>query len=423
MNYFLICYALLATLLLDAQSPQNDGNQANKKTEINLPSMNQGQSLVLASNNLGFQIFQEIKNGEENLVFSPYSLSIGLGMVYAGADGSTQSQMARVLRFPLRGDSIGPSFNLLTKTVTKDPRKLNDDLSLSIANSLWIQHGHPILPLFSKSIANDFRGQLKNVDFTSHAEEARIEINTWIKERTQGKIPQLFDRGEIPNITRMLLISTIYMRGKWLKPFNEDFTRQTPFYPHESKSMTVPMMTVTGTFSYLKGSDFSIVELPYDSRNSEGLDVSMYVILPKDIFGLSMFEKKINEQNLQSWISKMAPTQLIISMPKFKIVSAFSFDGILAKMGMVAPFSDNADFSKINGLQDLKISKIVQKSYIMVNEKGTEAAAAAGIIAVSKSAVIGSSEIFLVDHPFMFFILDKTSGGILFMGKVTQPQF
>jgi serine protease inhibitor len=244
----------------------------------------------------------------------------------------------------------------------------------------------------------------------------------WIKDRTQGKIPQLFARDEIPNITRMLLISTIYMRGRWLQPFNESFTQQTPFFPHDSKSLTVPMMTVTGTFSYLKGSDFALVELPYDSRNAEGLDLAMYIFLPKETFGLSNFENRIDVQNLQSWISGMAKTKLVISMPRFKVVSAFSLEEIFARLGMVAPFSDNADFSKIDGYQDLKLSKIVQKSYIVVNEKGTEASATTGISVVSKAIDTERPEIFLADHPFMFFILDKTSGGILFMGKITLPE-
>jgi len=416
MNYCLIIFALFAAVSLNAQSPQNTVKESNALSE------NQAEVLVLASNSLGFQLYQEIKNGEDNVVFSPYSLSIGLGMVYAGADGSTQSQMARVLKFPLRTESIGHSFNLLTKALSKDSRRGNDELTLNIANSLWIQRGQPLLPLFSKSIVDDYRGLLKSVDFIAHAEEVRQEINTWIKDRTQGKIPQLFNRGEIPNITRMLLISTIYMKGKWLQPFNENFTQQTPFFPKESKSMTVPMMTVTGTFSYLKGTDFTLVELPYDSRNAEGLNVAMYIFLPKETYGLSDFENEIDEQKLRGWLNGMSPTRLIISLPRFKIVSAFAFDELLAKLGMTAPFSDNADFSKIDGFQDLKLSRIVQKTYIMVNEKGTEAAAATGIIGVTKSVESGKSEIFLANHPFMFFIVDKTSGGIIFMGKVTQPE-
>jgi serpin B len=171
MIYGLIIFALLTAAFAQAQSPQSQLKPPENevKSDSNSSSGSQAESLVLASNSLGFQIFQEIKKGEENLVFSPYSLSIALGMAYAGADGSTQSQMARVLRIPLRAESIGHSFNLLSKVDSKNLRKSSDDLTLTIANSLWIQRGQPILPTFTKTILTDYKGLLKTVDFNAHA--------------------------------------------------------------------------------------------------------------------------------------------------------------------------------------------------------------------------------------------------------------
>lgn len=424
MAYYLIIFALLTSIAADAQTASSEVKPVEKTASFDAAifAKNNLQSLVMSSNALGFNIYQSIKQAEDNLVFSPYSLFIALGMVYVGSEGSTQSQMARVLSIPLRSESLARSFDLLTTTLSKDTKKGGYDFILNISNSLWMQRGRPILPEFSNSIVEDFHGQIKAVDFSTRAEDARIDINNWIRERTSGKINQLFERGEVSIDTQMLIVSTLYLKAKWAAAFNESFTRQTPFFPSASKTLTVPMMSVTGSFSYLHNAQFSLVELPYDSRNAGGLNLAMYVLLPRDIFGLSALESQIDSQKLSSWINKMTQTKVIVSLPRFKVVSSFSFEEILKKLGMVAPFSNSADFSKINGFQDLKLSKIIQKSYIMVDEKGSEAAAASGASFVSKSMDLEKSEIFLADHPFMFFILDKGTGGILFMGKILLPE-
>lgn len=406
-----------------AESPQNATTtpESNAKVESAVPDTGDISTLVSSNNALAFLIYENIKRTEENLVFSPYSLSIALGMVYAGADGSTQSQMARVLRYPLRAESLGQSFALLNKSLSKDPKKYSQDFVLNSANALWIQRGQPILPQFSKSIADDYRGIVKIADFTSHAEEARMQVNAWVKERTQGKIPQLFGRGEISNMTRMLLLSAVYMNAKWLNPFDASLTQQTPFYPSPTKSLTVPMMTVTGRFSYVKTSDFALVELPYDTRKSDGLEVGMYLLLPQEIYGLGHMENLLDDSKFRNWIELMKPHKVVVSLPRFKVSGAFSFEEIFSRLGMTSPFSDSADFSKIDGNQDLKLSKIVQKSFINVDEKGTEASASTGISAIVKSVDVEAPEVFVADHPYLFFVVDKSTKAILFMGKIASP--
>jgi serpin B len=414
----LLCFTLLNTVAATAQ-------ESNMPTETTESSNAEGEygNLVVSSNSLAFDIYKRLTTSQdENLIFSPYSLMTALGMVYTGADGSTQSQMARILRFPLNVETLANNFGALAEKLNHLAKRSGEFFSLNISNGLWVQRGHTILPEFKNLIVKDYRGIVKEADFSTQPEAVRVDINNWIKDRTDGKIQTLFSQGQIQRDSRMLLISTIYMKGKWQLPFNSALTRQTPFFPDSAKSITVQMMSTTGTFSSTKGSDYTLLELPYDMREvSKDLNVSMLILLPSETHGLAALEKHLDANELQASIRELKGKKMSVSIPKFNVVSSLTLNEVFAQMGLISPFSNDADFGRIDGTQELKISQIVQKTYIAVDEKGTEAASATGAVMTAKAFVPGTPEIFLADHPFMYFIVDKLSGAILFMGRVMDP--
>lgn len=410
---FILFVALFTGGIAHGKDPEDPSKNAAVANDLAI--------LALSSNTLAFQLYDLIQADEKNIIFSPYSLSIALGMIYSGADGSTQSQMARVLGFPLHKEALSRSFALLTRILSTDFKKWGEEFVFNVANGLWVQRGQAVLPAFSKNIVDNYKGIVKTVDFAFDPDRARVDINNWVDERTQGKIKTLFAPEELSASSRMVLVSAIYMRGKWQMPFNENFTRQTPFFPNASTTMTVPMMTVTAAFPFLSEEHFALLELPYDMQKSKEGNVGLFILLPKDTYGLSGIHERLNATALRGWMEQMKPQKVTVSLPKFKVSSGIAFERLFVKLGMVAPFSDEADFSKIDGAHDLKLSAIMQKSYLSVDEKGSEAAASTGISVVGKSLDVTSPQLFVVDHPFLFFVVDKASGVILFMGKISHP--
>lgn len=378
------------------------------------------ESLVLINNELGLELYHLINQREENLVFSPYSLSIGLQMLYAGTAGITQSQMARVLHYTFAPQKLHQAASALAEELATTDRRTLDALFLVIANSLWVQVEHPILPDFVKSITDSYKGVVKDVDFSRKASAVRIEINEWVKAQTNGKIVDLLSQGEISAITRMVLVSTLYMHGKWQHIFDPILTRLTPFFPYPSKTITVPMMSMTTDLPYLKEKNFAMVELAYATK-APAPKLAMFIILPHETFGLKEVENSLSAQQLLGLMRRLKPARLTVSVPKFKLSKSLDFKSLLEKMGLTAPFSSRADFSAIDGTQNLVASNVLQKVFISVDENGTEAGVATAIPFGLKAFKEPTPELFLADHPFLFFVVDKLTGTFLLIGRVVQP--
>lgn len=378
-------------------------------------------SLVLIDNELGLQIYKKLINDQEtNLIFSPYSIATGLQMVYAGATELTQSQMARVLHFTPPSAVLKSSAEALVDQLTPSNKRSYDDPTLLISNSLWVQTGHPILPDFEKSITSNYKGSVKGLDFRNRGDQARTEINNWVKAQTKGKVSDILGVRDISNDTRMLLISTLYINGKWENAFDPRLTRAMPFFPFPSKTVTLPMMTLTADLSYVKKNNFTAVELNYATKAANP-KIAMVILLPKETFGLRDVEASLSAQELLDLLKEFKPARLTISLPKFKVSSTLNLKDLLERMGLSEPFSQHADFSGIDGTQDLRISTVLQKVYISADEKGTEAGVATAV-AFDLKAIKGSTpELFVADHPFMFYVVDKSTGTILFLGRIIQP--
>jgi len=397
----------------------------------------EAKTIVEGNNKFAMALFAKLRSKEGNLFFSPYSISTALAMTYGGARGQTEAQMAEVLHFPI---IVSPSkhtqypWRELSSPIVPDrPRfasafgKIVKDLNargkkggyqLTVANALWGQKGYEFLEEFLQLVKANYGGQLNEVDFVTATEAARETINSWVEKKTNNKIKNLISRGVLDQMTRLVLTNAIYFKGNWQSQFKEDRTRQAPFTLLNGDKVEVPMMNQTAEFGYMETEDFQALELPYVDE-----ELSMIILLPKEIDGLSEFEQTFTLENLSQWLSKLRQREVIVSIPKFKMTSQFSLASVLKSMGMTNAFNPGkADFSGMNGKTDLFISAVIHKAYVDVNEEGTEAAAATAV--TMKLTSVGPSQIpvFRADHPFLFLIRDNHSGSILFIGRVMNPK-
>ncbi|MCJ7676066.1 MAG: serpin family protein [Sedimentisphaerales bacterium] len=384
--------------------------------------------VVQGNNEFALALFARLRENQGNLFFSPYSISTALAMTYAGARGQTETQMAKVLHFPtLAGEKVPPepvmqegqfhsAFGVVVKDLNQRAKKGNYELA--VANALWGQKGYKLLNDFLRLIETEYGGRLTEVDFVTATESARKTINAWVEEKTRDKIKELLKPGVLDAMTRLVLTNAIYFKGNWARQFKKDRTKQSPFTLASGEKVDAPMMNQTGEFRYMEAEDFQALELPYVDN-----ELSMIILLPKETDALPKFEKTLNLEDFSQWLDRLHRREVIVSVPKFKMTSHFSLASVLTSMGMADAFSATAaDFSGITGGRDLFISAVIHKAYVDVNEEGTEAAAATGVTMRLTSVGPTQTPVFRADHPFLFLIRDNHSGGILFIGRLMNPQ-
>jgi serpin B len=377
--------------------------------------------LVVGCSAFALDLYQQLITGNSNLFYSPYSIALALAMTYAGARSETGQEMAETLHFSLSQDRLHPAFNALDLQLAQRDQGVQGlkgkGFRLSMANALWGQEGHEFLALFLDTLAENYGAGLNLLDFAGAPEVARLAINEWVSEQTEEKIQDLLPAGAIDTMTRLVLTNAIYFNAAWLMPFRERNTEEGLFYPLEGKPVNVPMMQQTELFAHGEGEGFQALELPYDGR-----ELSMLILLPEPGM-FETFEQDLSATRLQDIVQKLTMTRIALTMPRFKFESRFELASVLAKMGMPSAFSDQADFSGMDGGDTLQISDVVHQAFVAVDEEGTEAAAATAVIMTTKAMPIRVEPItFTVDRPFVFFIRDIATGAILFIGRVVDPQ-
>ena len=387
------------------------------------------QIIAEGNNEFALELYEKLKSSEGNLFFSPYSISTALAMAFAGARGQTESQMAEVLHFPIitkpgteLSSKLIPDRQLFASEFGKIITDLNERgkkgaYELTVANALWGQKGYGFLEDFLKLIETNYGGQLNEVNFIGAAETARQTINAWVEKKTNDKIKNLIGKGVLDSMTRLVLTNAIYFKGNWASQFKEDRTKDAPFTLDDGQKIDVPMMNQTTEFGYMETEDFQILEMPYVDD-----ELSMIILLPKELDGIHELEKNLTLEDLSQWLAKLFKREVAVYIPKFKMTSQFSLASVLKSMGMEDAFSQDADFSGINGKRDLFISAVIHKAYVDVNEEGTEAAAATGVAMRLTSIGPSQTPVFRADHPFLFFIRDNNSSSILFIGRVMNPK-
>jgi serpin B len=373
-------------------------------------------SVVTGNTAFALDLYAKLRSQDGNLFFSPYSISTALAMTYGGARGETARQMARTLHFDLAPDKLHPPLAALQANLNAIQQK--GQVKLAVANSLWPQKGYAFLPDYLALCQKYYGTSITPVDYRGDTGAARKTINDWVEQKTNHKIVELLKPGVLNGLTRLVLANAIYFKGTWDSPFRTRLTTYQPFHVTTAKTVSAPLMEKEDRFRYADLPDLQVLELPY-----AGDDLSMLVLLPRKVDGLGDLEANLTTQNLTAWTTGLERQEVDVFLPKFKTTAEFSLAETLAILGMADAFSSRADFSGMDGRKDLFISAVVHKAFVEVNEEGTEAAAATGVMARASAvrAIPQQVPVFRADHPFLFLIRDNHTGSVLFLGRITDP--
>jgi len=376
-------------------------------------------NLVEGNSTFALNLYQLLLKTGGNIFYSPYSTSEALAMTYGGALGETEKQMAAALQFQLSQDRLHSAFNSVDIELAKRGQgargKDEKGFRLNVVNAIWGQKGIKFMTQYLDLLARNYGAGMRIVDYTNAAESSRQIINQWVSDHTEGKIQDLLPQGSINPLTRLVLTNAIYFNAAWASQFEKVNTHDGRFHLQNGSEITVPMMFQEHNFKYAEGTNYKAVELPYD-----GNQLSMIVLLP-ETNNFESFEVALNSQQLKGIIGRLQSSPINLTMPRFKIESKFGLKKALSDLGMPVAFSDSeADFSSMDGGRDLYISDVVHKAYVSVDEAGTEAAAATGVIVGTTSMPTNIKDMTL-DHPYIFLIRDIPTGTILFIGRVMNP--
>ena len=393
-----------------------------------------------ATNELAVDLNRQLATGDGNLCLSPYSIQSALAMTYAGADGETRTEMARVLHFPTNDGGVPASFFALqrslqemsakTAELVKQSKKIggpSEPITLHIANRLFAQNGYKFREAFLSLVKQNFGGAFEPVDFIADPAAATQRINKWVADQTRDRIRDLIPGGALDKTTRLVLANALYLKAPWASEFSQNATQPEPFFVHGGAPVDVPMMRKTDKhFGYARHEGFTVVSLPY-----AGDDLQFVVLLPDEIDGLRKLESKLTADVLAG-CAKLEKRDVDLHLPKFKlepptITLAEKFEALGMKTAFDKP-QGSANFDKIAPRKPkdyLYISQIFHKTFIAVDEKGTEAAAATAVAMMAGTAFRSPPPPPIevkIDRPFIYAIQHVPSGVCLFLGRVTDPR-
>ena len=364
-------------------------------------------------NALACDLYGRLRATPGNLVFSPLSVSAAMGLAYAGAGGTTRTEMQSALHLPADDRSAYGGYRALFADL--DRRAAAGGARWTLANRLWVQQDFALLPAYLQVTRESFGSEAGTLDFRRAPEPARATMNRWVEEKTEKRIQDLFPPGSVTPATRLVLANAVYFKGLWREQFDKALTQPAPFHVSVGTTKSVPMMSRTDSFGYARLAWGRALEIPY-----RGEEIALVVLLPDEVDGLRGLEGRLHPDSLAAWTAALRPREVRLGLPRLRMTKQFELNGALAALGMPTAFSDAADFSGLTGRRDLFISLVVHKAFVEVNEEGTEAAAATGAIMEVTSIGPGPEE-FLADRPFLFLLRDRASGCVLFVGRVADP--
>ena len=370
-------------------------------------------------NKFAVAMYNRLKQEGKNLFISPYSITEALAMTAAGANGATKQQIRDALQANLDGSLFDQALNGLDQSITGFA-SVTDGITLKIVNSTWMQSGWDFKVSYLDYIAKYYGAGVNLLDFVTKPEDSRLIINTWVADQTNNKILDLIPSGGVNSSTRLVLTNAIYFLGNWMYSFNADYTVAKNFNLLDKSTVQAPIMSLNKPDSlvqmrYTYQSGFRALDFPY-----KGDRLVMTVILP-DVDSFASVEKALSPAMLNQAFSALNPRKLKVSIPKFKFTyGTASLTDAFKALGMQDAFSSQlADFSAIDGSKSLSVGDIYHKAFISVDENGTEAAAATA--AIMETSLAEQPVIFVVDRPFIFVIRDRTTGAILFIGRILNP--
>lgn len=379
------------------------------------------KQIVDANNDFALKMYKQLNQNAsmENVVFSPYSVTSAMELAYLGADGQTYAEIQQVFDYPTI-DKLLPN----TAALYNQLNRPNANYSLTSANGLWVQQQLAIKQDYADKVSRYLAAKVTPVDFINNSASARQIINSAISQQTNKLIPQLLSADAIDQDTRSILTNVLYFKGTWAKEFYDGSTETAPFYTFASdnsdvSSSSVEMMHQNDIFNYSEDEQVQVLEMDY-----QGEALSMMVALPKksDKATMQQLAASLTSDKIVAWQAQLDYKDIDLYLPKFKLNLQYKMKDMLALMGMPSAFSDKANFSKFSQTP-LIFNNVIHQTVIEVDEVGTEAASVTylGMVAVSDEEPVVPIT-FKADHPFMFFIYDKQSKAILFMGQMVQPQ-
>lgn len=366
-----------------------------------------------ANSAFGCELYAKLRAEKGNVFLSPFSIETALAMTAVGAKGKTLKEMQAVLHLP-DADKATAGFKTLLATLNGEGKK-DRGFELSVANALWGMKGFPWRKEYLTATQESFGAGLVEVDFKDEP-TARTTINDWVEGHTNKKIKDLIPQGVLDAATRMVLTNAVYFKGKWELEFDKKKTKDGPFTLADGTKADVPLMHKTADLMFTETDDVQAVELGY-----KGGETSMTVLLPKKADGLAGVEKGLSADALDTLHKGMRTQEVVLTLPRFKAETKYELNAPLVALGMTDAFTGKADFTGMHtSPETLYISAVLHKAFVEVNEEGTEAAAATGVI-VKATSVPPPPKVFKADRPFLFVIRHTPTNTVLFLGRCEKP--
>jgi len=386
-----------------------------------IPASESNSDVTLANNRFAADLYRQLAtdpaSSGSNIFFSSFSISSALAITYEGARGTTADEIRSVFHLPANDTARRLGF----ATTIDHLNQPDTGYTLKMANALWAEKNYTFLPAYRSTAGTYYSANTTNLDFINQPDTSRLTINRWVEDKTANKIRDLLPTGSIDPMTRLVITNAVYFKGSWVRQFDANKTRDAEFQVAPGKTVTVKMMQRTdeeAVYSYAVTGDLQRLAMPYTHSSGKGL--SMIVLLPATD-NLSAAEQYLDPERLSSLEQSASLQRVDVYIPKFTLETKYQLQPVLSVMGMPAAFSDTADFSGMDGKQDLVISDVIHKAYVDVNEEGTQAAATTAVVVVEAARENPKIPVFRSDHPFVFLIQDNDSGTILFTGRVVNP--
>ena len=395
-----------------------------------------GTAAASAVNALGIDLLAHAAKPGENTVLSPYAIQTALVMTYAGAEGETREQMARVLHYPagevhagfiaLQNDLAGISER--TAKLARQAKETggpSEPVTLAIANRLFGQKGYDFRPAYLAFLKNKYEAPLEQLDFAKNPPAAARLINAWVEEQTRKRIRNLIPADALNELTRLVLVNAVYLKAPWAEEFSQSATEPRPFHLADGQSLKPPTMVRKDSFGYLRRDGYSAVSIPYI-----GGELQFLILLPDAPDGLPVLERKLST-GLLADCANLKAQDVLLYLPKFKLEPPlFQLSDSLQKLGMKSAFDIPQGSANFDGIaprrpnDSLSISDVFHKTFVEIDEKGTEAAAATAVVMMRAMAMpVEKKPIAVrVDRPFLFAIQHRASGACLFLGRVVNPK-
>jgi len=405
---FLVTLQFLSGCISEQNTQTTDISSENIQLEADL------KNFVNSSNDFTFSLYSKLNENNENLFFSPYSITLALAMAAEGAGGQTKEEMTTVLDLPTNDSNR----HLLIKSVAEQLSAQKQTANISIANAYWLTENGELKSAYQETIETFYLAYGEKLDFSGDSAGSAETINDWIEQKTNNKIKDLLSAGDISAATYLILTNAIYFKADWKYQFDENSTENKTFTSTDTTTLETPMMHMkdeTKLLDYVEDEYTQLLQLDYDDEN-----YSMYILLPKE--NISVLESQMSSTYLKELQMELSSNYVEVFLPTFSFEQKYNLGAPLISLGMNTAFSSQADFSNISDYP-LQLSGVIHQSYIKADEQGTEAAAAtATILATSYPGEEPNTPIlFEADHPFIFFIQHQHTGQILFMGKVETP--